>query len=173
MNLKFIVGATGCGKTTLAQHISNTDVIISLDAFSKSIRYVFPDFKLYGKDISIKPTKNCDIFLDLVSKYIQCFISDYPDKDIIIEGCHFTPQEILIRFPNSKIIALGITDSSKALSQINKRDWMSGLDDSVKFEYVRQIVEYSLMLKCNADKYLYLEFDENRTDYAQCITYFA
>lgn len=63
MNLKFIVGATGCGKTTLAQHISNTDVIISLDAFSKSIRYVFPDFKLYGKDISIKPTKIVIYFL--------------------------------------------------------------------------------------------------------------
>lgn len=173
MNLKFIIGAASCGKTSLAQRICYDDIIISLDAFSKSIRTVFPNFQLYSDCISVRPSVNGDIFFDLVSKYINCFVKDYPDKNIIIEGCHFTPQEIFSEFPNAKIVALGITDKSKALLQIDKKDWMSKLDNSVKLRYAEQIVEYSLRLKNNADNYLYLEFNDIERNEEKCLAYFA
>ncbi len=158
MKISYITGATCTGKTTYANGICNDEIIISLDALSKAIRFTFDDFKLYttGK-VSIRPTVNNDKFLNFVKTYIDYLSVDYPDRNIIVEGCHFTPKEFLSAFPNSKVIALGITDKRTALKQINKRDWMSKLEDDIKMEYVNQIVEYSKELK-NEPNIEYIEF---------------
>ena len=158
MKITYITGATCTGKTTYANGICNDEIIISLDALSKAIRFTFDDFKLYttGK-VSIRPTVNNDKFLNFVKTYIDYLSVDYPDRNIIVEGCHFTPKEFLSAFPNSKVIALGITDKRTALKQINKRDWMSKLEDDIKMEYVNQIVEYSKELK-NEPNIEYIEF---------------
>ena len=158
MKFTYITGATCTGKTTYANGISNDEIIISLDALSKAIRFTFDDFKLYTSDkISIRPTINNDKFLNFVKTYIDYLSVDYPDRNIIIEGCHFTPNEFLSAFPNSKVIALGITDKMTALNQINERDWMSKLENDIKMEYVNQIVEYSKELK-NEPNIEYIEF---------------
>lgn len=150
MKITYITGATCTGKTTYAQNICNNEIIISLDALSKAIRFTFDDFKLYTADkVSIRPTVNNDKFLNFVKTYIDYLSVDYSDRNIIIEGCHFTPNEFLSAFPNAQIIVLGITDKSTALKQINKKEWMKKLDDDVKNEYVNQIVKYSRELKNN------------------------
>lgn len=147
MKITYITGATCTGKTTYANSICNDEIIISLDALSKAIRFTFDDFKLYTDKVSIRPTINNDKFLNFVKTYIEYLAVDYPDRDIIIEGCHFTPEEFLSAFPNAKIIALGITDKTTALRQINKKDWMAKLDKDIKIEYINQIVDYSNELK--------------------------
>ena len=158
MEIIYITGATSTGKTTYARNICNDEIIISLDALSKAIRFTFDDFKLYNANkVSIRPTINNDKFLNFVKTYIDYLFVDYPDKNIIIEGCHFTPNEFLSAFPNAQIIALGITNKSTALKQINKKEWMKKLDDDVKNEYVNQIVKYSNELK-NEPNIEYIEF---------------
>ena len=148
MEIIYITGATSTGKTTYARNICNDEIIVSLDALSKAIRFTFDDFKLYTADkVSIRPTVNNDKFFHFVKTYINYLSIDYNDKNIIVEGCHFTPKEFLSAFPNSKVIALGITDIMTALKQINERDWMSKLENDIKMEYVNQIVEYSKELK--------------------------
>ena len=82
-------------------------------------------------------------------------------------------KEIFSKFPKAKIDAIGITDKSKSLLQINKKDWISKLDDSVKLKYAEQIVEYSLMLKNTAEKYLYLELNDIERNGEACLAYFA
>lgn len=159
MGLTYITGATSTGKTTLANKISSNATILSLDSFSKSVRCIFKDFKLYTSEISIRPTVNNDKFLSLIVKYVECFTNDYPNKDLIVEGCHFTPDEFLSVFEHAKVIALGITDKKTALAQINKKDWMSMLDESVKNEYADKIVEYSLQLKNKQSKGKYEYID--------------
>lgn len=158
MKITYITGATCTGKTTYAQNICDNEIIISLDALSKAIRFTFDDFKLYttGK-VSIRPTVNNDKFFHFVKTYINYLSIDYNDKNIIVEGCHFTPKEFLSAFPNAQIIALGITDKMTALKQINERDWMSKLENDIKMEYVNQIVEYSKELK-NEPNIEYIEF---------------
>lgn len=158
MKITYITGATCTGKTTYAKSICNNEIIISLDALSKALRFTFDDFKLYTSDkVSIRPTINNDKFLNVVKTYTDYLSVDYPDRSIIIEGCHFTPKEFLSAFPNSKVIALGITDKMTALKQINERDWMSKLENDIKMEYVYQIVEYSKELK-NEPNIEYIEF---------------
>ncbi len=159
MKLIYITGPTSTGKTTLANQVSNQTSVLSLDAFSKSVRFVFDDFKLYTDEISIRPSINNDKFLLLIKNYIDCFAKDYSDKTLVVEGCHFSPEEFLKVYPEAEVIAIGITDKSKALKQINKRDWMSKLDESIKNEYVNQIVKYSLELKANQGKYKYVEME--------------
>ncbi len=161
MKLVFIVGATSCGKTTFVNTNYQNKNILSLDALSKSVRSVFTDFKLYDKNICIKPSVNSDKFLNLVKKYVECFFYDYPNETLVVEGCHFAPTELLTAFPDAKIIALGITDKDIALSQINKKDWMAKLKDSEKIAYVDLIVNYSLELKKNQGDYQYIEFYED------------
>ena len=95
--------------------------------------------------------------MHFVKTYIDYLYIDYPNKNIIVEGCHFTPDEFLSVFPNAKIIALGITDKMTALKQMNKRDWMSELDNDIKTEYVNQIVEYSANLKNSKAIFKYIE----------------
>ncbi len=158
MKITYITGATSTGKTTYSHCICTNEIIISLDALSKALRFTFNDFKLYTDKVSIRPSINNDYFLGFVKTYIDYLSTDYPDKNIIVEGCHFTPDEFLSVFPNAIIIALGITNKTVALKQINKREWMSNLDQSVKNEYVHQIVNYSLELKKKQDKYKYIEF---------------
>ena len=158
MEIIYITGATSTGKTTYARNICNDEIIVSLDALSKAIRFTFDNFKLYTADkVSIRPTVNNDKFLNFVKTYIDYLSVDYPDRNIIIEGCHFTPKEFLSAFPNSKVIALGITDKMTTLKQINERDWMSKLENDIKMEYVYQIVEYSKELK-NEPNIKYIEF---------------
>lgn len=156
MNITYITGATSTGKTTYTKSICNNEIIVSLDALSKACRFTFDDFKLYTDKVSIKPTINNDIFLKFVKTYIDYLSTDYPNRNIIVEGCHFTPDEFLSIFPNAKAVALGITDNLIALEQINKRDWMSKLDDKIKNEYANQIVEYSNQLK-NKSNIEYIE----------------
>lgn len=158
MKITYITGATCTGKTTYAQNICDNEIIVSLDALSKAIRFTFDDFKLYatGK-VSIRPTVNNDKFLNFVKTYIDYISVDYPDRNIIIEGCHFTPKEFLSAFPNAQIIALGITDKTVALKQINKKEWMKKLDDDIKNEYANQIVEYSAKLKKSKTIFKYIE----------------
>lgn len=158
MNITYITGATCTGKTTYAQNICDNEIIISLDALSKALRFTFDDFKLYTADkVSIRPTVNNDKFLNFVKTYVDYLSVDYSDRNIIIEGCHFTPKEFLAAFPNSKVIALGITDKMTALKQMNKRDWMSKLENDIKTEYVNQIVEYSANLKNSKAIFKYIE----------------
>lgn len=158
MKITYITGATSTGKTTYTRKICNNGIIVSLDALSKAIRFTFSDFKLYNADkVSIRPTVNNDKFLSFVKTYIEYLTIDYPNKDIIIEGCHFTPNEFLSAFPNAQIIAFGITNKSTALKQINKKEWMKKLDNDIKNEYVNQIVEYSVKLKENQCIYKYIE----------------
>lgn len=158
MKITYITGATCTGKTTYAQSICNNEILISLDALSKAIRFTFDNFKLYtANKVSIRPTVNNDKFLNFVKTYIDYLSVDYPDRDIIIEGCHFTPNEFLSAFPNAQIIAFGITNKSTALKQINKKEWMKKLDNDVKNEYVNQIVKYSNELK-NEQNIEYIEF---------------
>lgn len=157
MNITYITGATSTGKTTYAKSISDNEIIISLDALSKALRFTFDDFELYTDKVSVRPTVNNDKFLHFVKTYIDYLYIDYPNKNIIVEGCHFTPDEFLSVFTNAKIIALGITDKMTALKQINKRDWMSKLDNDIKTEYVNQIVKYSNKLK-NEPNIEYTEF---------------
>lgn len=107
--------------------------------------------------LSIRPTVNNDKFLNFVKTYIDYLSVDYPDRNIIIEGCHFTPNEFLPAFSNAQIIALGITEISTALNQINKKDWMKKLDDDIKNEYANQIVEYSANIKNNKVIFKYIE----------------
>lgn len=160
MKLIYITGATSCGKSTLANQIAKDATIFSLDAFSKSVRFVFHDFKLYNSNVHIRPVVNNDRFLQLVKKYIDSFFDDYPNRVMIVEGCHFTPEEFINQFPYAKIICLGITKKSRALEQINKRDWMSKLSEDIKRQYVNQLVEYSSELKENASYYKYFDIDE-------------
>ena len=158
MEIIYITGATSTGKTTYARNICNDEIIVSLDALSKAIRFTFDNFKLYNANkVSIRPTVNNDKFFHFVKTYINYLSIDYNDKNIIVEGCHFTPKEFLSVFPNSKVIALGITDKMTALNQINERDWMSKLENDIKMEYVNQIVEYSKELK-NEPNIEYIEF---------------
>lgn len=157
MKITYITGATCTGKTTYAQNRYDNEIIISLDALSKAIRFTFDDFKLYTADkVSIRPTINNDKFLNFVKTYMDYLSVDYPDRNIIIEGCHFTPNEFLSAFPNAQIVVLGITDKSTALKQINKKEWMRNLDNDLKNEYVNQIIEYSNELKNSNNKY-YIE----------------
>ena len=157
MKITYITGATCTGKTTYAQNRCDNEIIISLDALSKAIRFTFDDFKLYTADkVSIRPTINNDKFLNFVKTYMDYLSVDYPDRNIIIEGCHFTPNEFLSAFPNAQIVVLGITDKSTALKQINKKEWMRNLDNDLKNEYVNQIIEYSNELKNSNNKY-YIE----------------
>ncbi len=158
MRLIYITGPTSVGKSTFANKICDGATVISLDALSKSVREVFDGFKLYTDEISVRPVINNDKFLSLTEKYIKYFVNDFPDKTLVVEGCHFTPEEFLSVFPNAEVTALGITDSEVAMKQINKREWMSKLDRSVKKEYVNKIVEYSFLLKKNQGKYKYIEF---------------
>lgn len=163
MKITYITGATCTGKTTYARIICNNEIIISLDALSKAIRFTFDDFKLYtANEVSIRPTINNDKFLKFVKTYIDYLAVDYPDRDIIIEGCHFTPNEFLSVFPSAKIIALGITDKTTALNQINKKEWLANLDDSLKDKYVNQIVKYSseLMKLSNVE---YIDFFKDKS----------
>lgn len=157
MNITYITGATSTGKTTYAKSISDNEIIISLDALSKALRFTFDDFELYTDKVSVRPTVNNDKFLHFVKTYIDYLSIDYNDKNIIVEGCHFTPNEFLSIFPNAKIITFGITDRTVALKQINKKDWMPKLDNDIKLEYVNQIVEYSMKLK-NEPNIEYIEF---------------
>ncbi len=164
MNLIYITGAPCCGKSTLADQIfrkHNDITILSLDAFSKSIRYVFTEFKLYTDEISVKPTINNDEFFKLVKKYIDCYHDDY-NHTLLVEGCHFTPEEFMNVFPDAKVIALGITSKEKALQQINKKAWMAGLTESIKKEYSGKIIEYSCYLNENAKNYLYYDIDDEK-----------
>lgn len=158
MKITYITGATSTGKTTYARNICNDEIIVSLDALSKAIRFTFDDFKLYNANkVSIRPTVNNDKFLNFVKTYIDYLSVDYPDRNIIIEGCHFTPNEFLSVFPNARIISLGITDKTVALKQINKKEWMKKLDDDIKNEYANQIVEYSAKLKNSKGIFKYIE----------------
>ena len=157
MKVTYITGATSTGKTTYAKNICNDEIIVSLDALSKAIRFTFDDFKLYSDKVSIRPTVNNDKFLHFVKTYIDYLSIDYNNKNIIVEGCHFTPNEFLSVFPNARIIALGITDKTVALKQINKKEWMKKLDDDIKNEYANQIVEYSAKLKNSKGIFKYIE----------------
>lgn len=160
MNLIYITGATCTGKTTLANKIGKNSTIISLDAFSKSIRFNFGDFELYDKEIAIKPTINNDRLLNIIKDYITCLKNDYPKINIIVEGCHFTPDEFICAFPEmNKIIALGITDFKMALSRINQKGWIKNLDVCTKAQYAEKIIEYSLFLKekVSIKNYTYIE----------------
>ena len=117
---------------------------------------------MYSGKISIQPDINKAEYLSLAEIYIRCFQNDFPAVNLIVEGCHFTPNEFLEVFPEAKIICLGITDSlSSIINAINDSEWMSALDDKTKLEYANQILTYSMKMKSSdSDKFLYFERDE-------------
>lgn len=161
-NIIYITGAPRCGKTTLANQLKREQIsVLSLDAFSKSIRSVFADFKLYSNRVCIQPDINRDKFLELIYKYSVNFFEDYPKYTLVIEGCHFTPNEFIARFPNAKIICLGRTKSIGDIKDaIMTKDWMSKLSDEKTNEYAQMIYDYSKTYYNSCGKYLYLETDE-------------
>ncbi|MGN1420787.1 MAG: hypothetical protein ACI4XC_04685 [Eubacterium sp.] len=163
-NLVYITGAPRCGKTTLANHIANENTsILSLDALSKSVRRAFTDFQLYDGYVLIQPNVNKDIFLKLVKMYCLTFFNDYPNKALIVEGCHFTPKEFQAVFPKAKIICVGLVSNNEIISAINNSEWMSNLPEKIKLEYAEKIREYSRDMKeYTAKNYLY--FDRNKID---------
>lgn len=164
-NLVYITGAPRCGKTTLANHIANENTsILSLDALSKSVRGVFADFQLYDGDVLIQPNVNKKSFLELVKIYCSAFFNDYPNKTLIVEGCHFTPKEFQTVFPEAKIICLGLASNDEIILSINNSSWMSNLPEKIKLEYTEKIKEYSkAMKKYTAKNYRY--FDRNEIDF--------
>lgn len=163
--LIYITGAPRCGKSTLAKKLisdcGNT-ALFSLDAFSKSIRSEFTDFKMYSGKLTIQPDMNKAKFLSLVHKYIRCFCIDFPSVNLIVEGCHFSPDEFIEVFPDAKIICLGITKSfDSIIDAINNSEWMSALDGKIKNEYAKLIFDYSLKMKgSDSDRFLYIERNE-------------
>lgn len=161
-NIIYITGAPGCGKTTLSNMLDDKNIsILSLDAVSKSVRSVFKDFKLYAKPVCIQPDINREIFLEFVEVYVNHFINDYKDKKLIVEGCHFTPEEFRMKFSGSKIICLGRTQSKEdIINAIITKSWMSNLPPEVMNKYADKIYYYSLALKENKSEYLYFETDE-------------
>lgn len=161
-NVIYITGAPRCGKTTLANMLDDKSIsIFSLDAFSKSVRSVFKDFKLYSEPVCIQPNINREIFLELVEVYVSNFLNDYKDKKLVVEGCHFSPEEFRMKFPDSKIICLGRTKSKEdIINAVNRKSWMSALSQEVIDEYAEKIYRYSLVLKENDEEYLYFETDE-------------
>ncbi|MCC8073416.1 MAG: hypothetical protein LIO62_04750 [Clostridiales bacterium] len=168
MKIIYISGAPRCGKTILANKIakeySNVSVL-SLDSLSKSVRFVFPNFKLYTEKIAVEPDTNKDKFLKLLQIYVSNFFADFPNLTLLIEGCHFTPSEILSVYPNAKVICLGINTSiSDALEAVNTSDWMRSLDENTRLEYAKKIFDYSNKARSLAnDKYLY--FDKSKIDF--------
>lgn len=160
-NLFYITGAPRCGKTTFANQIKSENIsILSLDALSKSVRSIFTDFKLYDGGVHIRPNVNKDKFLELVKLYCLSFFNDYPNKTLIVEGCHFTPDEFSEVFPNAKIICIGLESEKEILSSINDSPWMSQLSEKLKLEYAEKIAEYSKSMKeMQGENYLY--FDRN------------
>lgn len=161
-NLVYITGAPRCGKTTLANKIKNENFsIMSLDSLSKSVRGVFTDFQLYDGDVLIQPNVNRDKFLELVRLYCLTFFADYPDKALIVEGCHFTPDEFKSVFPNAKIICIGLGSNDEIISAINNSEWMSKFAENIKLEYAEKIREYSKAMKeYTAKSYLYIDRNE-------------
>ncbi|MGN1328945.1 MAG: hypothetical protein ACI4V4_04520 [Eubacterium sp.] len=164
-NLVYITGAPRCGKTTLTNHIANENTsILSLDSLSKSVRGAFTDFQLYDGDVLIQPNVNNDIFLKLVMIYCSTFFNDYPNKTLIVEGCHFTPKEFETVFPKAKIICVGLVSIDEIISSINSSEWMSDLPEKTKIEYAEKIRHYSkAMKKYTAKNYRY--FERNEIDY--------
>ena len=164
----YITGAPRCGKTTLAQkllsEISDAS-LLSLDALSKAVRNTFTEFKLYSDKVLISPDINRDVFLKFVKKYADCFIEEYPDKTLIVEGCHFTPDEFKSEFYNSKIICMGLTSKKMICNCVLNKDWMSELSEKRRNEYVNLIYDYSLDMKTNenTDMYRYFEFEKMDT----------
>lgn len=161
-NVIYITGAPRCGKTTLANMLVDKSIsIFSLDAFSKSVRSVFKNFKLYSKSVCIQPDINREIFLELTEIYVSNFLNDYKDKKLIVEGCHFTPEEFKMKFPDSKIICLGRTESKEdIINAISTKSWMSHLSKEVIIEYADKIYDYSLAMRENENGYLYVETNE-------------
>lgn len=171
--LIYITGAPRCGKTTFAALLAKRENVslLSLDAFSKSIRNIFKDFQMYSGSICIQPDINRDKFLELVYIYCENFFSDYPDSTLIIDGCHFSPEEFSIKFPCAKIVCFGISGSAeKIYRNINKKDWMSVLDEKIKSEYADMIMRYSTERKRNGKKpYMYCE--TGKTDVKEIYKY--
>ncbi len=170
MNIIYLTGAPRCGKTTLANKIAKEHEcisVLSLDALSKSVRNTFSDFKLYSENPVIQPDLNRDKFLSLAKAYADCFVADYPCLTLIIEGCHFMPDEFLSVYPNAEIIALGINSGvDTALKAVNTSDWMKTLDENIKLEYAKKIFEYSAFLKSvSASHQNYTYFDRSKIDY--------
>jgi len=172
----YITSAPRCGKTTLSNVLMEKIVyktsIISLDSFSKSIRNVFTDFKLYSKPICIKPDTNNEVFLSLIKTYIENFFADYHDYTLIIEGCHFTPSEFKKNFSSSIVICLGRTMSKEnTINAIKEKSWMAELSDEEINKYADLILHYSKELSQNkTEDYLYCETDNiNYTEIEQYI----
>lgn len=163
-NLVYITGAPRCGKTALANQIKNENAsILSLDALSKSVRGVFKDFRLYEGDVLIQPNVNKDNFLELVRLYCISFFSDFPDKTLIVEGCHFTPDEFRRIFPKAKIICVGSESKDEIISSINNSKWISELREKTKLEFAEKIIEYSKAMKEYTGKN-YQYSDRNKID---------
>lgn len=156
----YITGAPRCGKTTLADKLINNNIsVLSLDALSKTVRSVFTDFKLYSGTVCIQPDMNRDRFLEFVNQYAVNFFNDFPNHTLLIEGCHFTPDEFQKKFPDSKIICLGRTKTADDIVKaIMTKSWMADLSEKIIREYAGQIYNYSLTLKNS--HYLYFETDE-------------
>lgn len=161
-NLVYITGAPRCGKTTLADKLKNNNTsILSLDALSKSIRGVFTDFKLYEGRTLIQPNINKEKFIELVALYCSSFFNDFPNMTLIVEGCHFTPEEFKMKFPKSKIICLGRTKSLDDIKNaVMTKSWMSSLPQEEINVYAEKIYNFSLYVKENVSEYLYFETDE-------------
>ncbi len=161
-NIIYITGAPRCGKTTLAKKLANNNIsILSLDSFSKSVRSVFKEFKLYSDSVCIQPDINREKFLELVSIYINNFAADFYNHKLLVEGCHFTPEEFKERFTDSKVICLGRTKSKVEIEKmIMNKSWMASLSKEIIDEYTEKIFNYSLALKENQKDYLYFETDE-------------
>lgn len=161
-NLIYITGAPRCGKTTLANKMSQDlgASILSLDALSKALRSEFKDFELYSGKTVIRPDINNDKFLDFVCRYIELYFGDFPNSTLIVEGCHFTPNEFNERFEQAKIIAVGITTSrEKAIEAVKTSQWMASMSKEKINLYAQLIYEYSVSLKKNAVEYEYIESD--------------
>lgn len=159
-NLIYITGAPRCGKTTLANKMSQDlgASILSLDVLSKALRSEFKDFELYSGETVIRPDINNDKFLDFVCRYIELYFNDFPNSTLIVEGCHFMPNEFNERFEQARIIAVGITSSTeKAVEAVKTSQWMAAMPKEKVNLYAKLIYEYSVFLKKNAKEYEYIE----------------
>lgn len=167
-----ILGCQRAGKTTLAKLISDEKncSIISVDSLIYSFQEIFPELNIDRKTKIIEKSKKLTPF---VSKYLESFKKDYPNKMCIVEACQLLPLDVKKqkRICKNQIICLGFPNASEDEIFNNIREYDLNInsytkkmsDDELK-ENIKYWIKYSKTLKLQAEKLgiPFYETDKNR-----------